>query len=287
MGAMTAGPDGETTRAASPRKARPGARRPVLPAILGLLLSAAGAGAQTPPDLVAASAPEIKALAGAWDVTAVASSKRCRIQLNGAQPGREQLVAGIQPPCRVAIPALTPVLAWGLGKDGRIHLLAGDGRTVLAFQGRPAEKGGLRFLAGPAGGEIALEATEQRYEAGRRNAAVAAALTAVQAPATGTADPAAAAAAGRYTVTRDPKQPGCVVTLALEPATIEKARKATLDPACADAGLKVFDPAGWRMEGERLFLVARKGHTIGFSRTREGHLFKDPPQGRPLLMVKS
>ena len=251
-----------------------------------LLSTGAAAIAQTSPDLVAAGAPEIKALAGGWDVVAEGTGRRCRIQLNGAQPGRDVLVAGIQPPCRTAIPALVPVLGWALGKDGRIRLTAADGRAVLTFENRKQADGTLRFVASGSGPDIVLEAAGQRYEAQKRNTAVVNAVTGLQATAAPVADPALAAAAGRYTVSREPKQPGCVVTLTLEPSALDKARKATLDPACTDAGLKVFDPAGWRIEGERLFLVARKGHAIGFSKTREGNYFKDPPQGRPLVMVK-
>ena len=258
---------------------------------VALLLAGPAVHAQTGPDLVAAGASEIKALTGGWDVIAQASGKRCRIQLNGAQPdaqpGRNVLVAGIQPPCRVAIPALVPVLGWALGKDGRIRLMTAEGREVLIFDSNRQPGGGIRFVTGSGGSEIVLEAAGQRYEAQKRNATVISAVTTLQSPAVPVTDPVLVAAAGRYTVTRDPKQPGCIVTLALEPSTLDKARKATLDPACTDAGLKVFDPAGWRMEGERLFLVARKGHAIGFSRSREGNFFKDPPQGKPLVMVRT
>jgi hypothetical protein len=251
-----------------------------------LLLACTAAGAQPATDLVAPDGPEIKALTGAWDVVAEGSGKRCRIQLNGAQPGRDMLVAGIQPPCRNAIPALTPVLGWGLGKDGRIRLMKADGKEALVFESRRQPGGAMRFVASSGFTDIVIEPAAQRYETQKRTATVINTVATLQAPAGPAVDPALAAAAGRYTVARDPKQPGCVVTLALDPSTLEKARKATLDPACTDAGLKVFDPAGWRMEGERLFLVARKGHAIGFSKTREGNFFKDPPQGKPLVMVK-
>jgi Protease inhibitor Inh len=252
-----------------------------------LLLAGTAASAQPATDLVATSAPEIKALTGAWDVIAEGSGKRCRIQLNAAQPGRDILVVGIQPPCRNAIPALTPVLGWGLGKDGRIHLMKADGKEALVFESRKQPGGAMRFVASSGFTDIVIEPAAQRYETQKRNATVINAVTALQAPAALATDPALAAAVGRYTVTRDPKQPGCIVTLSLEPSTLDKARKATLDPACTDAGLKVFDPAGWRMEGERLFLVARKGHAIGFTRSREGNFFKDPPQGKPLVLVKT
>jgi Protease inhibitor Inh len=251
-----------------------------------LLLAGTAASAQPVSDLVAPDGPEIKALIGAWDVIAEGSGKRCRIQLNAAQPGRDMLVAGIQPPCRNAIPALTPVLGWGLGKDGRIRLMKADGKEALVFESRKQSGGAMRFVASSGFTDIVIEPAAQRYETQKRNATVINTVATLQAPSGPAVDPALAAVAGRYTVARDPKQPGCVVTLVLETSTLDKARKATLDPACTDAGLKVFDPAGWRMEGERLFLVARKGHAIGFSKTREGNFFKDPPQGKPLVMVK-
>lgn len=255
----------------------------------GLLVLAGVGGAQAQaPIRVAVSAPEIRALAGSWDVVAQATGRRCRIQLNGAQPGRDDLVAGIQPPCRVAIPALTPVLRWGLGKDGRILLLGADGRDVLGFSGQRQPDGSMRFTAQDGGTTIVLEPVGQRYEAQKRAATVVDAVNAVKGAASSApVDPQLSALAGRYMVARDPKQPGCTVTLGLEATTLEKARKASLDASCSDAGLKVFDPAGWRVEGDRLFLVARKGHSIGFSKTRDGHFFKDPPQGKPLLMVRS
>jgi hypothetical protein len=61
-----------------------------------------------------------------------------------------------------------------------------------------------------------------------------------------------------------------------------------LDPHCPDDGLKTFSLAAWRYENERIFLIARKGHSIGFSRQPGSSVwFKDPPSGSALYLRKT
>jgi hypothetical protein len=99
------------------------------------LLVAAGPGrTQTTPDLVDANAPEVKAIAGPWDlVEDVPHQRRCRIQLNGARPDRNVLVVGIQTPCRMSIPELSQARRWGLDRQGHIRLYRDNGKEIVAF----------------------------------------------------------------------------------------------------------------------------------------------------------
>lgn len=253
------------------------------PVLSALLFCASQAWAQPIPALVANDAPQVQALAGAWDVVAPAANRRCRIQLNGTQPDRPLLVAVIKPQCRTTIPELKQVLNWGMGKDGRILLLTSDAREVLAFESRKQTGDAVQFAAGAGSGEILLEAAGQPYDVERRAQSIGAAVPAGQAKAL---DPAIGTVAGRYLITRDSRQPGCALMLGPDRGIQANTRKAALQPGCIDVGLTVFDPVGWRVEGERLFLVARKGHSIGFSKTPDGHFFKDPAQGRPLVMMR-
>lgn len=256
--------------------------------LTGALPIAVGPGrAQTAPELVDANAPEVKALAGPWDlVEDVPHQRRCRIQLNGARPDRNGLVVGIQTPCRMSIPELSHARRWGLDRQGHIRLYRDNGREIVAFNSHKQPGGTMRFTANAGESRIALETAGERRDAQKRDLEVAAAVTSASSPSAAVADETLRGLIGRYTLARSVSGPGCSFTLELEAAQLPKARKATLDPACTDTGLKVFDPVGWRLDGERLFLIARKGHAIGFTRTSDGNFVKDPPQGNPLVIVR-
>ena len=57
---------------------------------------------------------------------------------------------------------------------------------------------------------------------------------------------------GRYSVLRDDKDTGCMLTLS-------GGGRAQLAPACRDNGIVVFDPVKWAIDHGRLALTARRG----------------------------
>ncbi|MGE5388334.1 MAG: hypothetical protein ACM3NE_05540 [Hyphomicrobiales bacterium] len=68
---------------------------------------------------------------------------------------------------------------------------------------------------------------------------------------------------GRYSVLRDDKDTGCMLTLS-------GGGRAQLAPACRDNGIVVFDPVKWAIDHGRLALTARKGHKAHFEKDDAG-----------------
>lgn len=258
-------------------------------ALAALAVLMAGRAEAADADLLPASAPEIRVVAGAWDIVSQPSGRSCHILLNGPKPGGNVLVAGIQPPCRTTMAPLVPVQQWGLGRDGRIRLRSATGKDILIFESLKQGENQMRFVAKNETGDIELVPAGPRYDAQRRPASVASAVIAIQNAGAGQAasqnNTSATTLAGRYRVSRDAGDLAC--TLTLGGLTPDNRREASLEPGCQDGGLRVFDPVGWRSEGQRLFLIARKGHTIGFSRRPDGSFIRDPAQGKPLVLRKS
>jgi hypothetical protein len=69
--------------------------------------------------------------------------------------------------------------------------------------------------------------------------------------------------AGRYSVLRDDKDTGCMLTLM-------GGGRAQLAPACRDNGVVVFDPVKWTLDRGLLALTARKGHKAHFEKDSAG-----------------
>lgn len=82
-------------------------------------------------------------------------------------------------------------------------------------------------------------------------------------------------AAGRYSILRDDKDTGCMLTLMA-------GSRAQLAPACRDNGIVVFDPVKWAVDRGRLVLTARKGHKAHFERDESGVWRRDPAEGKSL-----
>lgn len=87
--------------------------------------------------------------------------------------------------------------------------------------------------------------------------------------------------AGRYTILREDKDTGCMLTLDAR-ARGPGGNKAQLAPACRDNGVVVFDPVGWTVDRGRLVLTARKGHKAHFDRDEDGVWRRDAKEGRSL-----
>jgi Protease inhibitor Inh len=82
----------------------------------------------------------------------------------------------------------------------------------------------------------------------------------------------AAGDAGRYTVLRDDKDTGCMLTLS-------GGGRAQLAPACRDNGIVVFDPVRWSADHAHLTLTARKGHAAHFEKDSAGVWRRDAKEG--------
>jgi hypothetical protein len=92
--------------------------------------------------------------------------------------------------------------------------------------------------------------------------------------------------AGRYSMQREGgKDTGCMLTLDNK-TKAQGGNKATLAPACRDQGILIFDPAGWRLVGGRLVLIARRGHSTRLDLQATGTWLKDPREGKPLILKK-
>jgi hypothetical protein len=78
--------------------------------------------------------------------------------------------------------------------------------------------------------------------------------------------------AGRYSVLRDDKDTGCMLTLS-------NGGRAQLAPACRDNGIVVFDPVRWTADHAHLTLTARKGHAAHFEKDSAGLWRRDAKEG--------
>ncbi len=236
------------------------------------------------PPLLAPTSQTVVNLAGAWEIASPDGARKCRVQLSPREAAERRMTLGAPPACRMAMPALVGATQWGLGEDGRIHLYKQDGAPLGSFR---RELDGLFKAQGWV--ELTLTAVGGRITEAPRSETVAATLQALTGE-TPAKDADRAALVGRYNVARMRDADGCMLDLRRIPGPRPKQGgpvwSATLDQACRDEGLRVFDPVGWQYDQGRVFLVAKKGHTIGFTAERDGGWVKDPAAGRPLWMRK-
>jgi hypothetical protein len=256
-------------------------------ALAGMLL-ASGAAAQTPPPVRGADkAPDaVRPLLGAWDIEQVGAPRRCTVTFGAeeAQHGRQLRFPAT---CRRALPLLAGVTSWSLAAGGRPRLNDARGQSVLVFDEGGVD-GGFQGKAGD-GQQYRLDPKGYPRSA-RRTPASAAELAATAAQRPTAVDPARAPAAeslpGRYAVMRQPNREACRIVLGGGgSATSSDRLPAAFEGACADTGLTIFDPAGWRYAAGRLSLVARKGHSVDLV-FENGQWRKDPAVGAPLMMRK-
>jgi Protease inhibitor Inh len=233
--------------------------------------------------------PAVRASAGGWELESD-KGRKCRLQLN-PKDKRADLMAGVPAPCRRSIPALAAVQLWGLGEDGRIVLRDGKGQPVGEF---------VRGAEGPMTGRmgnvaLTLQPVSGRYPEPARMAALAAVASAPQprddfslAP-----PPPPEQTPGLYTMLRAQRKEACRLMLTGEPMQATRGappprpevKAARFEGNCPDVGISTFDPVGWRMADNRLFLVARKGHEAGFSYGTDRLWRRDPAVGQ-ILMIR-
>lgn len=236
------------------------------------------------PRLLAPTSQPVTAVAGAWEISAESGEKKCRVQLNARETKERRMILGAPPACKTAMPLLTMATQWALGEDGAIYLFKQDGGQLYLFRRDAA--GSFKAESGV---DLALEPVGGRASEAPRSESVAATLNALngQAPAK---DADRAALTGAYALARS-RSGGedCTLELNRMPGPRPKSGgavwTAALDAGCADEGLRIFEPVGWQYDNGRIFLLAKKGSTIGFTRDGQGWR-KDPAAGRPLWLMR-
>jgi Protease inhibitor Inh len=224
----------------------------------------------------------MKTVAGQWDIAVPKNNLKCRIQLNigGKAP---KATVGMPAPCRKSLASVGTIQNWAMTTKGAVQLLDAKGVSIAEFA--RSDAGVLKATVGP--NDFTMEPVSGRYPSPQRLASVDAAVARLAMP---TADNATTpiSVAGRYQLLRaNSIDTGCVVVLdRTQPGPVSQSGKASLATGCLDKGLLVFEPAGWIVERDRLFLYARKGHRFGFNIERDGRLTKDPPAGSPLSARK-
>lgn len=230
-------------------------------------------------DALPAGSDAAKLMTGQWDIAVPANNLKCRIQLN--LTGRPEVASvGMPAPCRKSFGAMGGVQFWEVTGKGVIRLRGQRGETLGEFA--RADAGLLKSRVGT--NDFTLEPMSGRYPSSERAAGIEAAVARLTQPQAETPET-PAAIAGRYELLRASNaRTGCILVLDRTlPGNVPKSGKASLEKGCDDKGLQTFDPAGWIVERDRMFLYARKGHRFGFNIERNGQLTKDPPAGSPLV----
>jgi hypothetical protein len=248
-------------------------------AVMGIQ-SSTGALAQGKPPEQTVPPAAVKAAMGGWQLSQEGSPNTCIIVLN-EKPAPGGFTAGVPTSCKKSIKALLMISSWTIAPDGRIVLNTAKGDPVLTFD----HKGPGKFTAkGPNDERFQFEQNGGRYEAGEKQRALDTALASVASPAANPKTP--PELAGRYSILRgSATETGCVVMFEAKLGPKPGLGKAEMEKGCADKGLTTFDPAGWHLEVDRLFLTARKGHSMGFNKEKYGWN-KDPAKGSPLILKK-
>ena len=234
------------------------------------------------PDLLLPTADASRTVSGQWDLAVPKNNLKCRIQLN-IVGNPAQATVGMPTPCRKSMGALGRAEFWGLTTKGSLRIVGAKSEMLAEFS--RSDAGVLKALIGA--NEFTLEPMSGRYPSPERAASIDSAVQRLTTPQADTpATP--VAIAGRYQLFRAAgANTGCVLLLdRTQPGPISQSGRASLERGCEDKGLSTFDPAGWLVERDRMFLYARKGHRFGFNIERDGTLTKDPPQGSPLLARK-
>jgi hypothetical protein len=256
-------------------------------AAMVVCLTPVAAGAQqrqqpVPPTLSADALPVasdgVRTVSGPWDIAVPNNNLKCRIQLNvsGRPPNAN---VGMPAPCRKSFGSMGTMQYWELTGKGEIRFLGPKGEKLAEFS--RADTGLLKTRVGS--NDFTMEPVSGRYPSPERLAGIDAAVTRLTQPSAETPET-PTAVSGRYSLLRaNNADTGCVLLLDRTlPGNVPKSGKASIERGCQDKGLETFDPAGWLVERDRLFLYARKGHRMGFNIERNGQLVKDPPQGSPL-----
>jgi Protease inhibitor Inh len=239
----------------------------------------------------------VKLVAGAWDISN-AKGRKCRLQLNNRAPSGKLLVLGVPTPCKATFPPLTTTTQWELLREGIVVFKATDGTEVLRFA--RAGSGPLKAKVGAE--DFQIEPIPGRYPSSEQQQSILQATSPPQAAApvarlgaapqvgaaaaTIIAAPAADKITGQHALMRVAGREACRIELSDRPAKRGGEKEAMLAKNCADQGLKTFDPIGWRVDQNKLLLMARKGHSTSFAYGSDAIWRKDPPTGALLMLQK-
>ena len=223
---------------------------------------------------------------GAWDLKLDTGQRQCRVTLRAVAAGSGYDLA-MPAGCRRAFPVLDKVALWNDGSEGRLQFEDAGGQPVLAFE---PGAGGVLTGTSPEGEIIRLEPVGQHRATILKVAAKAAGAApkaAAKPPVPKLPLPSTADMAGHYAVLREKtKDTGCMVTFDDKAHGPKGSLKAHLAPACRDQGIVIFDPVGWQVQGGRLVLTARKGHTTRLDLQEDGSWMKDATEGKSLSLKK-
>jgi len=222
-----------------------------VPLLLGL--AAAQAQTQTPPT------EQMKALAGAWELSNADRDRTCAItlKLDAIAAGR---AAELDPACVTAFPPLKEVAAWGLGRRDTLVLKDAKGTTLI------------ELLEVEAGMYEGLRPNEGRYFLQN--------LAAAQSGREYTADQ----MFGDWGVVRGTGRPICILTLANEAADQDNFA-VQLKPDC-DPLIARFAPTGWRMDRGQLLLLSRSGEIWRFEEDDTLAWRRIPAARQPLVLQR-
>ena len=216
---------------------------------------------------------------GTWDLEMADAPRGCTVTL-GAEPAGEARQLRFPATCRRALPILDKAATWAPAAGGRPRLLDADGREVIAFRSGSREAG--LEGSGVDGKAYRLVSKGRPRIPAAAQAAIAAQRRTVVDPATA---PPPASLPGRYVLMRQDNREACRLVLSSAPVSANGTAPAGFEGTCEDTGLTIFDPAGWRYDGGRLSLIARRGHTVDLV-FEKGQWRKDPTAGAPLMMRK-
>lgn len=226
---------------------------------------------------------------GAWDLTLDNGLRQCRVNLRPGAAGTGYEVA-MPAGCHHAFPILNTVAIWTDGGEGKLQFEDAGGQPVLSFE--PGQ-GGVLTGTGPQGELYRMQPVGQhkamvlKVAATTEVAAATSAKAPVKPPGPKMAVPGVAEMAGHYAVLRQKtKDTGCMVTFDDKAHGPKSSLKAHLAPACRDQGIVIFDPVGWQLQGGRLVLTARKGHTTKLDLQEDGSWMKDATEGKSLSLKK-
>ena len=256
--------------------------------LLPLLLLGAGvlpAAAQTAPlPRGADKAPEtIRRWLGAWDLELAGAARSCTITLGADVSGNARQLR-FPATCRRALPILDDATGWTLAANGQPQLLDAGGKEVIGFQkGTPQTGLDGKGRDGKAYRLLSKDHPRAASAPSPNPASAAAAVAQWPTPVDPATAPAATTLPGRYVLMRQQNREACRLILSPPPAAGQAT--AAFEGSCQDTGLTIFDPAGWRYDGGRLTLIARRGHGIELI-FENGQWRKDPAVGAPLLMRK-
>ncbi len=254
-------------------------RRLLTVLILGAGCWPAAAQTASPPRGGDKASEALRPWLGAWDLEMADAPRGCSVTL-GAEPAGDARQLRFPATCRRALPILDKAVAWAPAAGGRPRLLDAGGKEVIGFRSGSRETG--LEGSGADGKAYRLVSKDHPRAPGSSQAATAAQRRTVVDPATA---PAPASLPGRYALMRQPEREACRLVLSSSSASQNGTAPAGFEGSCDDAGLTIFDPAGWRYDGGRLTLVARRGHTVDLV-FEKGQWRKDPTAGAPLLMRK-